>query len=110
MKKGIITLVVVIALIIGICAFTKFGKQAEPSTPAVNPNGEILKEMSEEEKMNLKIVDDMIENFMLLAKVPRPSHHEEKISNFLVEWAKEQGFNPVQDNVFNVMFDVPMSL
>ncbi len=53
------------------------------------------------------IINTTVDNFMLLAKVPRPTHHEEKISNYLVEWVKEQGLVPVQDDVYNVMFDVP---
>jgi len=44
---------------------------------------------------------------MLLAEVPRPSHHEEKISAFLMGWAKEQSFSPARDSSLNVMFDVP---
>ena len=44
---------------------------------------------------------------MLIAKVPRPSHHEEKISDFFMEWAKNEGLNPVKDSVNNVMFEVP---
>ena len=39
--------------------------------------------------------------------VPRPSGHEEKISAFFMDWAKEQGFDPIQDEVLNVVFDVP---
>lgn len=58
--------------------------------------------MSDEE-----IIDTVVDNFMLLTQVPRPSHHEERISNYLMDWAKEQGLNPVQDSVYNVMFDVP---
>ena len=54
-----------------------------------------------------KIIDTVVENFMLLAEVPRPSHHEEKISDFFVSWAKSQNLNPVQDNYYNVMFNVP---
>ena len=38
-----------------------------------------------------EIIDAAVENFMLLAEVPRPSHHEEKISAFLMDWAKGLG-------------------
>lgn len=62
------------------------------------------RKLTEEE---LAIATDVVENFVKLAAVPRPSHHEEKVSAFLVEWAKEQGFEPVQDDVRNVIFDVP---
>ena len=58
--------------------------------------------MSDEE-----IIAYVVENFERLAAVPRPSHHEEKIGAFFMNWAKEQGFSPVQDEVGNIMFDVP---
>ena len=54
-----------------------------------------------------EIIDTTVENFMLLTKVPRPSHHEEKISNYLVEWAKSKGLDSKQDSVYNVMIEVP---
>jgi len=54
-----------------------------------------------------EIIEAVVDNFMLLTKVPRPSHHEEKISNFLMEWGKKQGFKPVRDKVNNIMFNVP---
>ena len=49
----------------------------------------------------------MLGEFELLTKIPRPSHHEKQISDFLVGWAKDQGFSPVQGEAYNVMFDVP---
>ena len=54
-----------------------------------------------------EIIDAVVDNFMPLTKVPRPSHHEEQISNWLRDWAVEQGFETKQDEVYNVMFDVP---
>ena len=64
----------------------------------------------EEKKVGMtdkEIIDTVVDNFMLIAKVPRPSHHEEKISNYLVEWAKEKGLEAKQDKVYNVSYDVP---
>lgn len=54
-----------------------------------------------------EIIDGVMENFLMLTQVPRPSHHEEKISAFLMDWARSQGLQPVQDRALNVMFDVP---
>ena len=62
------------------------------------------RKLTEEE---LAVATHVIENFVALAGVPRPSHHEEKVSAFLVSWAKEMGLEPVQDKVLNVIFDVP---
>ena len=48
-----------------------------------------------------------MENFKQLAAVPRPSHHEEKISNFLKDWAEGLGFAVIQDEALNIVFDIP---
>ena len=53
-------------------------------------------------------IDEMvISQFMELTKIPRPSHHEEKISEYLENWAKERGFEVTRDKVNNIIFDVP---
>lgn len=54
-----------------------------------------------------EIIDCVVDNFSLLANIPRPSHHEERISAFFVDWAKQQGLSPTQDEARNVIFDVP---
>lgn len=54
-----------------------------------------------------EITEMVINEFSLLTKIPRPSHHEKQISDFLVDWAKEHVFSPKQDDVYNIMFDVP---
>ena len=54
-----------------------------------------------------RIIEAFYTNFLKLAEIPRPSHHEEKISQFFFEWAKEKGYSPVKDKNMNVMFDVP---
>ena len=54
-----------------------------------------------------EIIDIVVDNMMKIAEVPRPSHHEEKISKYLMGWASEQGLDPVCDSVKNVMFEVP---
>ncbi len=53
------------------------------------------------------VQDGILKNFEKLASIPRPSHHEEKVGAFLLEWAQSQGFKAWQDNVGNVIFDVP---
>lgn len=54
-----------------------------------------------------EIIESVMDNFNLLAEVPRPSHHEKKISNFLMKWAKEQGFEVAQDGLYNLKIEVP---
>lgn len=74
------------------------------STTAASASSEVAQQQAMSDS---EIVDTVVDNFMLLTAVPRPSHHEEKISAYLMNWAKEQGFSPVQDKVLNVMFDIP---
>ena len=69
--------------------------------------GIVMLQRKSQTKNDAEIIDIVVDNFMPLTQVPRPSHHEEQISNWLADWAKEHGFNPVQDSVYNVMFDVP---
>lgn len=88
-----------------LCALSACGSQASNSQPAADTSKS--SESSLEAASDAEIIDVVVDNFMLLAKVPRPSHHEEKISAFLMDWAKDQGFSPVQDASLNVMFDVP---
>ena len=54
-----------------------------------------------------EIVNRVVDNFMLLTNIPRPSHHEEKISAFLADWAEKQGYRVRRDAVNNITFDVP---
>lgn len=53
------------------------------------------------------VLEGVLENFEMLAAIPRPSHHEEEIGAFLLEWAQAQGFDAWQDAVGNVIFDLP---
>lgn len=54
-----------------------------------------------------KLINEIVDYFMPITKIPRQSHHEEQISEYLFSWAKERGFNPVKDKENNVIFDVP---
>lgn len=54
-----------------------------------------------------ELVDAFIENFMILANVPRPSKHEERISNCLKDWAENLGLTVKQNEVNDLIFDVP---
>ena len=83
---------------------TACGSSAGSGTAPEQETGPSAKMVGRDE-----IIDSVVENFSLLAAIPRPSHHEEAISDFFVQWAKEQGLEPVQDDYYNVMFDVPAS-
>ena len=53
--------------------------------------------------MNEKI----IENFLSLCAIPHKSHHEEKISAFLYDWACKKGLRAERDAEGNVIIDKP---
>ena len=46
-------------------------------------------------------------NFYLLTRQPRPSKHEEKVREFLVEWGKEHGIDTQADKTGNVIMRAP---
>ena len=48
-----------------------------------------------------EIINKIVDNMKLLAQVPRPSHHEKLISDFLVKLAEQQGFQAQQDKQNN---------
>ena len=57
-----------------------------------------------------KILDGVLENFAKLAAIPRPSKHEEQVSNFLKQFFAEQGLAVVQDNFKNIIAEVPATV
>lgn len=56
-----------------------------------------------------KILDGVIEEFEKLATIPRPSKHEEQVSNFLKKFFEEYGFEVLQDDFNNIIAEVPAS-
>ena len=62
-------------------------------------------DMERDITMNEKI----IENFLSLCAIPHKSHHEEKISRFLCDWAVKKGLAAVRDEQGNVIIDKPGS-
>ena len=50
-----------------------------------------------------KALDIVLSEFLELAKVPRPSHHEERVSEYLFQWAKTHGLAVEKDNMNEIM-------
>jgi dipeptidase D len=50
---------------------------------------------------------ELWENFYQLTRIPRPSHHEEQIRKFLVDFGKGLGLETVQDKSGNVIIRKP---
>ena len=53
------------------------------------------------------MLEKVLDEFKKLAAIPRPSKHEEKVSNFLREYLKNYGFEVVQDKVKNIIAEIP---
>ena len=45
--------------------------------------------------------------FETLSSIPRGSSHEEKVSNWFVEFANERGYEVFQDELFNILIKAP---
>ncbi len=59
---------------------------------------------------NERAFDIVLEEFLKIAEIPRPSHHEERISAYLRQWACIHGLKAQIDSLGNVIIDKPASL
>jgi dipeptidase D len=46
-------------------------------------------------------------NFQLLCSVPHPSYHEEKAQNLMMKFFQDLGYNPIKDEVSNIIVSKP---
>ncbi len=59
------------------------------------------------ERGNTDITETILTQFEELTKIPRPTHHEEQISNYLKKWAEDRNLDVVQDETNNIIIEVP---
>lgn len=52
--------------------------------------------------MKSSALEITLKEFMAIAEIPRPSHHEEKIGAYLVKWAQKRGLTVEQDAIGDV--------
>jgi dipeptidase D len=52
---------------------------------------------------------EILDCFREISKIPRCSKHEEKISEWLMNWAKEHNFEAKMDKVKNIVIKIPSS-
>ncbi len=50
---------------------------------------------------------DVWQNFYALTQIPRPSHHEEKVREFLMQFGKDLGLETIVDDAGNVIIRKP---
>jgi len=60
-------------------------------------------------KVNHEPTNDVLKWFEEITKIPRCSKHEEKIAQWLLDWAKEHNFESKTDKVGNICIIVPAS-
>lgn len=48
-----------------------------------------------------------LDYFKKLCEIPRPSGHEEKVSEYLKAWAEEQGYSVITDETGNLIIECP---
>lgn len=66
--------------------------------------------MYEGDSMSVHVMTEKIlKAFEDVSKVPRQSKYEEKIAHWLLQWAKEKGFEGKKDAIGNVLIKVPAS-
>ena len=53
--------------------------------------------------------NEVWENFHAITRIPRPSHHEEQIRQFIADFGKELGLETIQDKIGNVIIRKPAS-
>jgi len=83
--------------------------EVEETVKAEETSAAIESANTETEKVtdNDAVINGIVDHFMPLTTIPRQSHHEEQISDYLYSWAEERGFAPVKDSANNIVFDVP---
>ena len=59
--------------------------------------------------MTIKDLEPKIvwDNFYGLTRVPRPSKHEEKVQQYLLDWGKARGIEVFRDDTGNIIFRKP---
>lgn len=58
---------------------------------------------------NNAVLASILQEFLHLAEIPRPSHHEEQVSAYLLRWAAEHGLSFERDHLGEVIIDKPAS-
>ena len=109
MKKAIaflLTAAMLMAVLFSACAADS-SKANEASDSTATSDSAAASDKVKLSAEDEKIFNAFYDNFLKLAAIPRPSHHEEKISKFLYDWAVEKGYEAYQDDSMNVIFEVP---
>lgn len=56
-----------------------------------------------------RIIDNVVEFFLQLTRIPRPSGHEKAVSDHIAAWGKARAWPVQQDELHNVIITIPAS-
>lgn len=88
-------------------AWDYFNGKCGPSTaPAASPGVPAARVPLKDAVKNME-PRDVWQNFYNLTQIPRPSHHEEKVRDFLVQFGKGLGLETLVDDAGNVIIRKP---
>lgn len=104
MKKWIAVLVILSIFCSAAVAESAMNPMEEAPSQNVETRTDPSGKLSEADR---QIVRAFVDEFRLLAAVPRPSKHEQAVSDFLKGWAEARGYAVKQNEVYDLIFDVP---
>lgn len=108
MKNKVITVSLAAILVFSLCAcevsITMPAGKTEDKTESVT---EVTEKSDDIVESKEDITEVILSYFDELTQIPRPSHHEEKVSAFLYQWAVDRGFGASRDLVNNVIIEIP---
>ena len=90
MKRRVLALMLIVALIFTLSGCDSSKAESEGTTEDTSG-----------------ITEKIIASFEELTEIPRPTYYEKEVSDFLKNWAENQGLEVVQDEANNIIAEVP---
>ena len=82
---------------------------ATTATAAATPQAVVTTTVPLKDAVATMDPQDVWQNFYQLTQIPRPSHHEEQVRDFLAQFGKDLGLETIVDDVGNVIIRKPAS-
>jgi dipeptidase D len=82
---------------------------ATTATAAATPQAVVTTTVPLKDAVATMDPQDVWQNFYELTQIPRPSHHEEQVRDFLTQFGKDLGLETIVDDVGNVLIRKPAS-
>ena len=82
---------------------------ATTATAAATPQAVVTTTVPLKDAVATMDPQDVWQNFYQLTQIPRPSHHEEQVRDFLAQFGKDLGLETIVDDVGNVLIRKPAS-